>query len=181
MASMKTVAVCLAMTVLGALAVGLAQPPPAQATGPVAYVSSQRISAETAMGKAGIARIQTMQRERTTDVRTKQQTLEATRRQLAAAQGDERVRLQAQEQQQRTEFERAVAQAQTDIQALQRQVLGELSPKVKSAVEEVVKSTGIQVVLSSDVAVVWAAPGLDLTSRVIEHLNASSPPAGKVP
>jgi Skp family chaperone for outer membrane proteins len=181
---MKTVAVYLAMTVLPALAVGLAQPRPAQATGPVAYVSSQRISNETAMGRAGLARLQTMQRERSTDVRTKQQTLETTRRQLAAAQGDERVRLQAQEQQQRTEFERAVAQAQTDIQALQRQISAELSPQVKAAIEQIVKATGIQVVLNGDNTVVWANPALDLTSRVIEQLNTSSPappPAGQVP
>ena len=83
----------LAMTVLPALAVGFAQSRPAQAIGPVAYVSSQRISSETADGKAGIARLQALQRERTTDARTKQQALEATRRQLAAAEGDERVRL----------------------------------------------------------------------------------------
>ena len=171
------------MTVLPALAVGFAQSRPSQALGPVAYVSSQRISSETADGKAGVARIQTLQRERTADVRTKQQALETTRRQLAAAQGDERVRLEALEQQQRTEFERAVAQAQTDIQAMQRQVSNELIPKVRTAVAEVVKATGVQVVLNGDTSVVWAIPGLDLTTKVIEHLNAPSPaqpPAGPV-
>ena len=171
------------MTVLPALAVGFAQSRPAQAIGPVAYVSSQRISSETADGKAGIARLQALQRERTADARTKQQALEATRRQLAAAEGDERVRLQGLEQQQRTEFERAVAQAQTDIQALQRQISSELSPKLKAAVAEVVKATAVQVVLNADTSVVWAVPGLDLTPKVIEHLNAGStaPPAGQVP
>ena len=80
---MKTLAVCAALIIVPALAFGLAQPRPAQAVGPVAYVSSQRISNETAEGKAGIARLQAMQRERTADARTKQQALEATRKQLA--------------------------------------------------------------------------------------------------
>ena len=174
---MKTFPVWLAMSLLPALGVSLARQGPAPAIGPVAFVSSQRISNETVEGKAGIARLQTLQRERRADAQTKQQTLEATRKQLAAAQGDERVRLQAQEQRQRGEFERAVAQSQTDIQALQRQISAELTPKVKAAVEQVVKSTGVQVVLSSDNTVVWAAPALDLTTRVIEQMNASAPRA----
>ena len=172
---MKTFPVWLAMSALPALAVGLAQQGPAPASGPVAFVSSQRISNETVEGKAGMARLQTLQRERMADARTKQQTLEATRKQLASAQGDERSRLQTQEQQQRGEFERAVAQSQTDIQALQRQISLELTPKVKAAVEQVVKSTGVQVVLSGENTIVWSAPGLDLTSRVIEQMNASAP------
>ena len=65
-----------------------------------------------------------------------------------------------------------MAQAQTDIQALQRQISSELSPKLKAAVAEVVKATAVQVVLNADTSVVWAVPGLDLTPKVIEHLNA---------
>lgn len=172
---MKTFPVWLAMSVLPALAVSLSRQGPVPASGPVAFVISQRIANETAEGKAGLARLQTLQRERRADAQTKQQTLEATRKQLAAAQGDERVRLQAREQQQRAEFERAVAQSQADVQALQRQISVELTPKVKAAVEQVVKSTGVQVVMSGDNTVVWAAPGLDLTARVIEQMNASAP------
>ena len=100
----------LAVTVLGAIAVGLAQPRAVTALGPVAYVSSQRISNETADGKAGIARLQTLQRERAAAVRTKQQALETTRQQMTLAKDDAaRVRLRAEEQQQRTELERAAA------------------------------------------------------------------------
>ena len=172
---MKTFPVWVAMSLLPALGVSLARQGPAQSIGPVAFVSSQRISNETAEGKAGLARLQTLQRERRADAQTKQQTLEATRKQLAATQGDERVRLQAQEQQQRAEFEKAVAQSQVDIQALQRQISVELTPKVKAAVEQIVKSTGVHVVLSGENTVVWAAPGLDLTTRVIEQMNASAP------
>lgn len=167
------------MTVLPALAVGVAQQKPSPPATPVAYVSSQRISNETAEGKAGVARMQALQRERATEVRDKQQALETTRRELAAAQGDDRVRLQAQEQQQRGEFERAVAQAQTELQGLQRKISAELTPKVKAVVAETVKGTGIQVVLSGESSVVWAADGLDLTSQVIEKMNAqaAAPPA----
>lgn len=176
---MKVVPVWLAMTALPALVVGVAQQRPAAPGSPVAYVSAQRISNETTEGKAGVARMQALQRERADQVRFKQQALEATRRQLAAAQGADRASLQAQEQQQRGELEKAALQAQADLQGLQRTISTELTPKVKTVVAEIVKDTGIQMVLSGESAVVWAADGLDLTSRVIAKMNAQPavPPA----
>ena len=172
---MKTVSIWLAITVAPALAAGAFQQRPAPPSGPVAYVVTQRISNETTEGKAGIARIQALQRERTADARTRQETLQATRRQIDATKDSaERTRLQAQEQQQRTDLEKAVNQSQVDLQNLQRQISNELGVKVKAALGDVVKGTGVQVVLSADTTVVWAAQGLDLTSPVIERLNAQA-------
>ena len=172
---MKTVPIWLAITVAPALAAGAFQQRPAPPGGPVAYVVSQRISNETTEGKAGIARIQALQRERTADARTRQEALQGTRRLIDATQDSaERTRLQAQEQQQRTDLEKAVSQSQVDLQNLQRQISNELGVKVKAAISDVVKGTGVQVVLSADTTVVWAAQGLDLTSPVIERLNAQA-------
>jgi Skp family chaperone for outer membrane proteins len=170
---MKTVPLWLAIVVAPVLAAGAFQQRPTAPSGPVAFVVSQRISNETTEGKAGIARIQVLQRERAAAARTKQDALQATRRQIDATQDSaERSRLQAQEQQQRTDLERAVAQSQVDLQNLQRQISNELGTKVKAAIEELVKGTGVQLVLSADTTVVWSTQGLDLTSPVIERLNA---------
>ena len=172
---MKTVPLCLAIAVAPALAAGAFQQRPAPPSGPVAYVVSQRLSNETTEGKAGMARIQALQRERTADARTRQEALQATRRQIDATQDSaERTRLQAQEQQQRTDLEKAVTQSQVDLQNLQRQISNALGVKVKAAIEDLVRGTGVQVVLSADTTVVWAAQGLDLTSPVIERLNAQA-------
>jgi len=172
---MKIGPVWLAMTALPVLAVGVAQQRPAPPGGPIAHVSSQRISNETSDGKAGIARLQAAQRDRAADVRAKQQALETTRQQITMAADDAaRVRLRADEQRLRTELERAVAQSQTDLQTMQRQVSAEVATKVKAALEEVVKGTGVQVVLNNETAIVWSAPGLDLTSQVIEKMNAQA-------
>ena len=48
----------------------------------------------------------------------------------------------------------------------------EVATKVKAAIDDVVKGTGVQVVLNNETAVVWSAPGLDLASQVIEKMNA---------
>src|SRR6185436_3987833 len=123
---MKIVPLCLAIAV-PALAAGAFQQQPAPPSGPVAFVVSQRISNETTEGKAGIARMQALQRDRTADARTRQEALQATRRQIdATADSTDRTRLQAQEQQQRTELEKAVSQSQVDLQNLQRQISNEL-------------------------------------------------------
>jgi len=180
MEAMKTTSMWMAISVLPALAVGVAQQKAAPQHSPVAYVSAQRISNETTEGKAGVARMQALQRERADQVRFKQQALEATRRQLAAAPAADRASLQAQEQQQRAELEKLAMQSQADLQGLQRTISTELTPKVKAVVAELVKDTGVQMVLSGESAVVWAADGLDLTSRVIEKMNAH-PAAPPVP
>lgn len=168
------------MTVLPALAVGVVQQKPAPLATPVAYVSSQRISNETTDGKAGVARLQAAQRERAAEVRTKQQALDTARKQMAQAPDPvERARLQAQEQTLRGDLERAASQSQADLLTLQRQVSAEVATKVKAAVVEVVRGTGVQLVLNGESSVVWAADGMDLTSQVIEKMNAqaAAPPA----
>jgi outer membrane protein len=139
----------------------------------IGYVSAQRILVETTEGKAEVARLQTLQQQKATELRAKQQTLEATRQQLMqGGESSARAQLQQQEQQQRIELERATMQAQTDLQALQRQLQTDFQARLKPVVEEVAKSENIQVVLNGDTTIVWAAPSLDLTAVVIDRLNA---------
>ena len=143
----------------------------------IGYVSSQRISAESVDGRAGVARVQALQQQKSAEVRAKQQVLEATRLKLVqATEGAERLPLQLQEQQQRQDLERTITQGQSDIQSLQRQVNAEILAKVKEILDDVLKGRDIQLVLNVETAIVWAAPGLDLTPLVLERLNAK--PAG---
>jgi Skp family chaperone for outer membrane proteins len=142
-------------------------------TATVAFVSGQRLSNETVEGRAGQARVQNLQRQRAADLQAKQQALAAIRKQLAEARTEvDRARLQQQELQQQSDFERAATQAQVEFQALQRQIAGELKPKLEAAIADVVAGSNVQVVLSAETAVMWAAPGLDLTAAVIEKMDA---------
>jgi Skp family chaperone for outer membrane proteins len=146
----------------------------------VAYVSAQRILAEANDAKAEVAKVQTLQQQKSAELRAKQQALDTLRQQLAQATDvSVRVELQQQELQQRTDLDRASAQAQADLQALQRQAQNEVQVRVKSVLNDLSKGEKFQIVLNSDTAIVWAAPGVDLTTAVIERLNrgdASSAP-----
>jgi Skp family chaperone for outer membrane proteins len=171
---MKTTLISIAVgTLLTAIVAGqAASPRPSLAVG---YVNVQRAMAESAAGKAQLARVQTLQQQRANELRTRQQTLEGLRSQLAqASESAARVKLQQQESQQRTDLERATVQAQQELQNLQRQVVTEFQGRMRGIVEELVKGQGLQLVLNGEQAVIWSAPGMDLTSSVIERLNSQS-------
>ena len=158
---------------MAALPASARQASPLPAGARVAYVSGQRLSAESAEGKAGTARIQALQQAKAADIRARQQAYEAVRMQLTrATDAGARTTLEKEEGQRRAELERAVAQAQADIQSLQRQITNDLMAKVRPILEQLVAGTDVQVVLQSDGPVLWAAPGLDLTLAVLERLNA---------
>ena len=53
----------------------------------------------------------------------------------------------------------------------------ELQGRIKGVLDDVVKSEGLQLVLNGDQAVLWSAPGTDLTNTVIERLNKQTPTA----
>lgn len=151
-------------------------PAPVPAASPVGYVTPSRIFAETNEGKAGVARVQTLQQQRQGEMRTKQQALEATRKQMAeAAYPLLRLQLQQQEQQQASDLERLALQSQSDVLALRRQVEADVQAKVKKALDELVKGRNVAVVLNADTSIVWGAPSVDFTDAVIQRLNAKPP------
>lgn len=138
----------------------------------VAVVNGQRVSTESADGKAGQVRMQTLQREKAEQLRTRQQTLEGLRLQLAqATEPAVKAQLQQQETLQRQDFERATAQAQIELQNFQRQVAAEVQMRVRQALDEILKGRPITIVLQQESGVLWAAPGLDLTNEVIALMN----------
>jgi outer membrane protein len=152
------------------------QAPAAPGIPQIAYISGQRILTESSEAKADFARLPALQQQKTTELRAKQQALDATRQQLAqASDNSTRLQLQQQELQQRTEIERAAAQAQVDLQTLQRQLNSDLQTRVKVVLDDLVKGQNVQLVLN-DTAVIWAAPSTDLTAAVIERLNAKPAP-----
>lgn len=149
---------------------------PAQ-TLPIGYISAQRILAGSIEGKANVARFQSMQQEKTNQLRTMQQALETTRQKLARAPIAARSELQRQEQLQRTDLERANAQAQADLQALQRQLNADLQVKLRPHVDDLAAAKKLQLILNEDTTVMWAAPGMDLTAALIERLDGKAAPA----
>jgi Skp family chaperone for outer membrane proteins len=177
--------ILLTSIAVGALLAGVVVARQTPTSGPalsIGYVSAQRVFAESAEGQAQVDRVRELQQQRVGELRTRQQTLEDLRRQLAqATDGAARVQLQQQESQLRTDLERATSQAQLELQNLQRQAQTDVQNLVKGVLDEFVKDQGLQLVLSGDQAVLWGAPGMDLTDAVIQRLDrrAAAAPAGR--
>jgi Skp family chaperone for outer membrane proteins len=170
---LAAVSIALLLPAFYLFAAGQSAAPRAPVT--IGYVSATRILTESVDAKAEVARLQGIQQQKANDLRGKQLALETTRQQLAQG-GDaaSRTQLLQQEQTQRLEFERANQQVQADLQTEQRQFNTNLQNKVKAAVADVVKTqSNIQLVLNGDNSVVWAAPGMDLTTAVVERMNAA--------
>jgi outer membrane protein len=168
--------VVLLATVYSMTARGQA-PPSRGMSQQIGYISSQRIINESTEAKADVARLQAVQQQRATELKPSQQALDATRQQLAQATGDAaRQPLQQREQQQQADLARATAQMQTDLQTLQRQMQTELQMQVRTAADQVGKDQNLLLILNADTAVVWAAPGLDVTAALLDRLNATAAP-----
>jgi Skp family chaperone for outer membrane proteins len=141
----------------------------------IAYVSSKRILAESADGRAEATKFQAMAKQAAADLNAKREALEATRQQLSKApEGAGRTQLQQREREQRAEFERETAKAKEQLQLSQREALGDLHGLLKPVLDEVARERHIQLILNADTSVVWSAANLDLTSAVIDRLNARS-------
>ena len=148
---------------------------------PIAYVSLQKILNESAQAKEATKQLEALRLAKTQDVKEKQKALEATRRELANAGGlfkaSRRDALKAQETREHSELQQATQQAQIDLQNLQRQSQTDLRRELNDIMTDIVKRRSVQYVLNSDTAVIWAPAGADLTTEVLERLNAAAPPA----
>jgi outer membrane protein len=142
----------------------------------VAYVSSQRLLNEVATARTELAQIQALQAQKNSEVRAKQQGIDALRKQIAdTSEPAARAQLMKQEDEQRQDLQRSALQAQTDLQQLQREVQVSLQTKVKAATEELSRTQNFKLVLNADTTVIWAAPGLDVTNQLIDKMNAQAP------
>lgn len=141
----------------------------------VAFVSIQRIAAQTKIGQASAKRLDTARQEKSRALAEKQQKVESLRLQIAQSGGvfyrSKREELEKQEQKERAELDRLKETAQSEIQALQREIQTAFQNDLKTALVELAQERDADVVLNADTAVVWAKPGFDLTEDAIKRVD----------
>lgn len=147
----------------------------------IAFISVNRLVSQSPDVQTEVGKVRATQKEMFTTLRAKQQALEQTRRALAAATGAERARLQAQEKEQAADLQKTTAQAQADLQASQREAMVALQAHLKPVLDDIGKREGLDAVLNGDVAIFWGSARLDITSAVLERLNADAGKGGAKP
>jgi Skp family chaperone for outer membrane proteins len=165
----------LAVLGVGIIVLGVAMARPRTAAPTAVHVSIQRIWAQSEVGKRANQQLEAIRQERGREIAAKQKELEDVVRQLgkpglAAA---ERERLRQDETGRRAELPQLSQQAQTTFQTTQAKLLKDMLGQLTPILADIAKRYGVEVVLNSDTAVAWAAPGTDATDEVLRRLNAA--------
>ena len=157
------------------IVLGVAAARPRTAGPSTVAVSIQRVSAQSDVGKRANQQLEAIRQERTRELTAKQKELEDVVRQLTRAEAltsADRERLIQDESRRRAELQQLTQQAQTAFQAAQTKLLTEIRGQLAPILADIAKRYGTDVVLNSDAAVAWSAPGTDTTDEVLRRLNA---------
>jgi Skp family chaperone for outer membrane proteins len=106
---------------------------------------------------------------------TRQKELEDVVHQLTLTKGlsaADRERLTQDETRRRAELQQMAQQAQTTLNSTQAKLQTEIRGRLTPILADIAKRHGTDIVLNSDAAVAWAAPGTDTTDEVLRRLNA---------
>jgi Skp family chaperone for outer membrane proteins len=142
----------------------------------LAFVSIQRVAAQSAIGQAMAKRLETARQEKTRALTVKQQRVESLRLQIAQNGGvlyrSKREALQKEEERERAELERLKETSQNELQTLQREIQTAFQADLKTALVDLAAQRDADIVLNGDTSVVWAKPGFDLTDDTIKRVDA---------
>ena len=138
-------------------------------------VSIQRVSAQSEIGKRASQQLEALRQERGRELMAKQKELDDIVRQLTRTpdlSAADREKLVQDESRRRAEYQQLTQQAQAAFQTAQAKLQSEIRAQLVPILADIAKRYGADVVLNSDAAVAWAAPGTDTTDEVLRRLNA---------
>ena len=141
----------------------------------LAVFSPQRAFAESPEGKAGIATLTALQEKRKREIEERNKTLQAQeeglKRSLGVLNEDSKSQRTKQLERLRLDTQRFIEDAQAELLGVQRDIENAFALKLQPALEQIVKSRGIQLVFNLDAApLVWFDPSLDITAEVVKQV-----------
>jgi outer membrane protein len=147
-----------------------------------AYVNMQAIAQQSAEGKALADRLKTAQDGKQRELQDKNKNLQAMQQKLdqggSVLSEAARTQLQADIDRTQRDLQRASEDAQEELQKLAQQVEEDFTRKVLPIVDKVAKEKQVHFVFNAaQSGLIWADPGMDLTTEVIAALNGSKPAA----
>jgi outer membrane protein len=150
-------------------------PTQAAVVGHIACFSPQRAFAESADGKATLARLTVVQSEKARAIDEKNKALQAQEQALERSSPllSELARTQrtAEVQKLRIDVQRFIEDAQAELLGLQRDAENAFVVKLKPVLAKVAQDKGLQMVFNVDGGqVAWFDPSVDITSDVVKQL-----------
>ena len=141
----------------------------------LAVFSPQRAFAESPDGKAGSATLRALQEKRKREIEERTKTLQAQedvlKRSLGVLNEDSKSQQTKQLEKLRLDTQRFIEDAQAELLGVQRDIENAFALKLQPALEQVVKSQGIQLVFNLDSGTIgWFDPSLDITTEVVKQV-----------
>ena len=147
-----------------------------------AYVNMALIAAQSNDGRAAAEKLKGFQDQKTRELQDKQKTLQAAQQKLESGGSvlseGARTQLQSDIDRQQRDLQRLTEDAQQDVQNLAQQVEEEFTRKVLPIISKVAQDKQVHFVFNAQQSgLIWAEPGMDLTSEVIAAMNGGAKPA----
>ena len=157
-----------------------AQPPTFPEGARLAYVDIERVAALSAEGKAAAAKLNEIRTKKSADVSARSKQVEALQSKLAQTEtllsDAARARLQREFQRAQIDFRRFSEDAQAEIQYAQEDLLQAFNAQLFPVIREIATEKNLWAVFSSETALIWYNPVLDLTEEVAKRLDAAASP-----
>lgn len=163
-----------------------AAPQPFPEGAKIAFVVLQRIANDSSDGKVSTARLQAFQQKKAAELGEKNKQLQGLQQKLekeaSVMSSNAQADLQKQVERATTDLQRAQQDAQQELQELQAQLQQQFTQKVEPVLAAVGQEKGLHFIFNGpDSGMVWADPGLDITTDVIKKLDAATAGAAKPP
>jgi outer membrane protein len=163
------------------------QPPaPFPAGAKVGLVNLQLIAQNSVEGKAASGRVQALIQKKQTEGADRAKQLQANQQKLQSSGGvmsdAARTALEREIEKQQKDGERFQQDAQAEVNELQQELQGDFQKKLFPLLQQLAQEKGLHALLSAqDAGVIWADPGIDLTSEAIKKLDAATAPKPSKP
>jgi Skp family chaperone for outer membrane proteins len=141
----------------------------------IACFSPQRAFAESADGKATLARLTALQSEKARAIDEKNKTLQIQEQALERSAGllsdSARTQRTAEVEKLRIDVQRFIEDAQAELMGIERDAENAFVVKLKPALAKIAQERGLQIVLNADDGrVAWFDSSVDITSDVVRQL-----------
>ncbi len=140
-----------------------------------AAFSPQRAFAESADGKAALARVTTLRTEKARAIDERQRALQAQEQALQQNSGvlsePALTARRTQIERFRLDVQRFIEDAQAELMGVQRDAETAFLARLRPAVAKVAESKQLSIVFNLDDSIVWFDPALDITAEVVSALT----------
>ena len=144
----------------------------------IGYMNIPRIAAESAEGKASTTRVNALREKKLAELNGKNKQLETAQQKLSSGgllSEEARATTTKEVERLTVEIQRLQQDAEAEMTELQQQLQLEFQRKLSPVIQQVAVEKGLLILLSqTDAGMVWADPGLDLTSDIIKRFDAAA-------